>query len=236
MKNSCTIIIPAYNEVGNISDAIQSVSSVIKRYFDTYTLIIVDDGSTDGTEHMVSRLERKNKHIRLIRHKRNLGLGRAVRDGISASKDTYVTVFPGDNDMTADSLSHLFRVKTESDLILAYPKSDRMRSILRRVLSHLFTRIVNTLFGLNLRYYNGPFVCRRKILLPIQLQSRGFSIYAEMKVLLIRSGASYKEVPFTHVGRKSGTSKALSLASIRDTFLTLVSLFRRVHSRRFRDE
>jgi glycosyltransferase involved in cell wall biosynthesis len=233
MKNnqSCTVIIPAYNESGNILDAIRNASAVVKRYFHRYTLLVIDDGSSDQTAEIVSSVASKNRHIRLIRHVRNMGMGQTFRDGVKASKDTYITVFPGDNDMSADSLKDLIRARACKDIVFSYPgSSDRIRSFIRRTLSHLFTRCTNIFFGLNLRYFNGPFICKRNVLEPLQLCSRGFSIYAEVKILLIRSGATYKEIPFTHIGRKWGTSKSITPASILNTVRTMGTIFFKLHT------
>ena len=76
---------------------------------------------------------------------------------------------------------------------------------------------MNLLLKMHLRYYNGSFLCKTEDLKKIHLISPGFTIYAEAKVHLIKKGAQYIEVPFEHIGRKYGKSKATNIKSVIET-------------------
>jgi hypothetical protein len=89
--------------------------------------------------------------------------------------------------------------------------------MLRNIISKTFIIIANLLFGMNLRYFNGSFICETKVLRDLDLKSKGLTIYAEAKIRLIKSGYSYTEVPFEHIGRKYGSSKAVNIKSLFET-------------------
>ena len=89
--------------------------------------------------------------------------------------------------------------------------------------------MMNFIFRLGLRYYNGSFICKTSLLRSVPLYCRGMAIYSEAKVRLIKSGSSFIEVPFEHIGRKYGVSKAVSLNSVIDTLATVLVLVKDIY-------
>lgn len=225
MKNDVTIIISAFNEEKNIKGAVEDVIAAVKRIVPQFEIIIVDDGSTDATLSISSEIERRYKNIRVIRNQKNLGLGRSFAKAIRFVTASYLTVFPGDNDMAAISLVPLLKMRQEADLITAYMKTDKDRTFVRRTISRFYVLVMNLLFGLSLRYYNGPFVVKTAAVRSINLHSAGLDIYAETKVRMIKKGFTYKEIPFEHTGRKHGKSTAISLKSILRTVRNTINLY-----------
>jgi len=88
---------------------------------------------------------------------------------------------------------------------------------------------MNLIFGLRLRYFNGLFICKKELFKNVKLISKGFAIYAEAKVKLIRNGCSYFEIPFVHTGRVCGQSKAVNLKSVLYTIETIILLVRDIY-------
>ena len=233
MKNSISVIVPAYNEEKNILSAVKSVKNALLTFGD-YEIIIVNDGSTDQTGAVARKLAKKDRHIKILNHIRNMGIGIAIKDGIAASRKEYVTEFHGDNDSSGESLHLMIGQIGKADFISAYTANPQVRSTARRILSKTFVSLMNLLFGLRLKYYTGYFICKTKLLQSIPITSNGFAFYAEAKVRLITFGATYHEVPSYHTGRKYGISKAASFASILETVRTLVVLFTDIHFRKSR--
>lgn len=224
MKKDVTVVILACDEEKNITPAVTSVLRVVKSTVSDYELIIIDDGSTDATGMIADELAKSNRKIRVIHHAKNLGFGCSFREGVQKATKTYVVGFPGDNDTSGQSLMNLINTIGEADLIISYPKERSPRSLLRKLISKSYVLAMNALFGLHLRYFNGSFICRSALLKRVPLRSKGFTVYAEAKVRLIASGASFKEVPFEHIGRKYGKSKALTLISIWRTLENILVL------------
>lgn len=229
MKKGISIIIPAYNEEENIKSAIEAVLCAVVRELKNYEIIVVDDGSTDKTGILMDKLAQKNKRIKVIHHPKNLGLGRSFRDGILQASYSYLTGFPGDNDMSWKALKELIKQREKADLITSYMANPQKRNYLRRIISRLFISLMNFLFGYRLKYYNGYFISRTELLKKIPLKSEGFMFFTEIKVRLLRQGTSFKEIPFKHTGRLSDCSKALSFKSIRQTFYDLATVLKDIY-------
>lgn len=213
-KRSVSVVIPAFNEEGNIQGAIDSVVGAVAPVVDGYQIIVVDDGSRDATRQMALEKAKTNPKIMVVSNDGNKGFGFSYARGVRLAEMEYVTVFPGDNDMAGDSLTKLVNAIGDTDLVISYMSKTNKRSLFRRVVSRLFVFIMNTLFGLKLEYYNGAFICRTQVLKGIPIKSVGLATLAECLVRMIKSGYSYKAIYFEHIGRKSDHSKAFKLKSV----------------------
>ena len=228
MKQSVSIVIPAFNEEKNIELAVQNVISAVKDNIEDYEIIIVNDGSTDRTKETAQKLAIRNKRIKVLHHPRNLGLGFAVKSALNVASKTHITFFPGDNDMSSGSITDLILAKNNADFVSSYLTHLKQRSLVRKVLSRAFVLLMNRLFNSNLKYYNGPLICKTNLLKKILLTSSGFTIFAEAKVRLIKAGYSYHEIPFYNTGRRFGKSKAVSIRSLIQTIQTIFALYKEV--------
>jgi glycosyltransferase involved in cell wall biosynthesis len=213
-RRSVTVVIPAFNEEGNIQGAIDSVAAAVGPIVDGYQIIVVDDGSADETRKMALERAAANSRIMVVSNEGNKGFGYSYARGVRLAEMEYVTVFPGDNDMAGDSLAKLVGEIGDTDLVISYMSKTNKRSLFRRIVSRLFIFIMNTLFGLKLEYYNGAFICRTQVLKAIPIKSVGLATLAECLVRMIKSGYSYKAIYFEHIGRKNDRSKAFKLKSI----------------------
>lgn len=221
-----SIIIPAYDEEKNIQPAIRSADKAIRGICSNYEILVINDGSTDKTCQKAETEAILNKAVKVIDLGKHRGLGYAIRKGIAEAKMDYITVFPGDNDMNSLSLADLIKTRTSKDLIISYLGKSDTRKFIRRLVSLTYVGLLNVLFKLNLEYYNGPFICRTKLLKKLRLISTGFTICAELKIRLIKKRYSYQEIPFIHTGRLHGKSKALTFRSIVNTLIVTFLLWK----------
>ena len=224
-----SVVIPAYNEEGNVRLAVQSVERVLSGLSLSHEMIVVDDGSTDRTGAIARSLARKNPHLRVTSNAVNRGFGFSFQKGMRLARGTYVTVFPSDNEMAAQSFRFLVRARGRADLVTTYPDSPRMRTPLRMALSWLFTLGMNRTFRLRLRYFNGPLISRRAFLRALPLVSDRYTIFAEIIVRLVSSGCTHHEVPFRYTPRRRGVSKAVTVQSFLSTARAYVTLVRDVY-------
>ncbi len=226
MKTSLSIIVSAFNEEKNIRGAISCVKKAVSGLVTDFEIIVINDGSTDSTGEVVQQLVKTDKRILLTDNRNNKGLGLSFCEALRKAHKTYIAPFPGDNDMSSRSLKDLIKVMTQADIVTAYMANPTYRSLPRRFISNSYIKIMNLLFGLNLKYYNGPFICKTALVKNLTFASVGHTIFAELKVRLIKRGANYKEIPFEHIGRKHDKSKAVSWRNIRSTVKMMYALYK----------
>ena len=228
-KPRVSIIVPGYNEEGNIGNSISSVVKAIKDTAGDYEIIVVNDGSSDGTGETVKEIAKDNKKIRLINNSRNRGFGYSFKRGIKQARMEYISGFPGDNDMSWESLRDLIRNADKADLVSTFMVNPGVRSFFRRTVSRLFVIFLNLIYGLHLKYYNGHFISKSKLMKNMKLVSDGIILLAEIKIRLLKKGASFTEIPFEHRLRQHGSSKAFSMKNVSQTVYSLYRITRDIY-------
>jgi glycosyltransferase involved in cell wall biosynthesis len=227
MTDGVSIIMPAYNEAGNLRKAVTSAAAVCKNLGVGYEVIIVNDGSTDGTGLIARSLAESNPRIRVIESAVNRGLGAGLKLGIAEARMRFVTLYPSDNEMSARSFRDLILARARAELVMAYMANPEARSPLRRLVSSVFVAGLNMCFGLSVRYYTGPFIARTRLLRDARLVSDGVTILAELRVKLARRNVKRIEIPFTFRMRRHGRASLFRFKTITQAAATLVELFGR---------
>ena len=148
---------------------------------------------------------------------------------IKHAQKTYVTGYPADNDQSSEILTDLIRARKRADMVVSYMTNLNSREFIRKVLSVSFIKLMNLLFGLKLRYYNGYFICRVDLLKKVRLKSQGFTLFAEAKIRLIKKGIKFIEIPYETKRRARGASKALRLKNIWQTIYSIFVLLKDVY-------
>jgi len=229
MNNGVTIVIPAFREEGNIEAAIDNALRAAQKVTQDYEIIVVDDGSPDKTGDFARLKAQSNSHIRVAVNAVNEGFGYSFARGVKMAGKEFITVFPGDNDMSALSLKDLIEARGSADLVISFMQKTNKRSFFRRFVSKIFTMIMNLLFGLKLKYYNGPFICRTSLLKSLPIKSTGLAALAECVVRLIKQGISWRAIYFEHTGRRHEKSKAFNLKSINAVLKIIWILWRDIY-------
>ena len=224
-KLSVSVFMPALNEEKNIRNAINSVVKICTLAKVDYEVIVCDDGSLDDTSGVARQIAQRNKRILVIRSDKTSGLGHAIKNFISRASKTYWMFYPGDADMASWSLLELINQVGNEDLIVTYPRDMSARPIPRRLVARSFTVFLNFMLGLHLRYYTGSFISLVAPVKRLNLKAHGVAALFEFKVRLIKSGSSYREVTFDHVGRIYGGSKAYTFANLIDVARVSYNLF-----------
>jgi glycosyltransferase involved in cell wall biosynthesis len=225
MNRTVTVIIPALNEEQNLSAAVTTVLDAIGQGFQDYELLIFNDGSTDRTGEIADKLAAGNDKIRVIHNPRNMGFGYNYLRGVQLARMDYVAMFPGDNEIPGDAIQTILGAVGSADIVVPYVATPAVRTWSRRLISAAFVELINFLFGLRLRYFNGPCVHRRRLLMSIPMRTHGFAYMAAILIRLIRSGHSYVEVPMRLQIRQHGQSKAFKPKNIVSVLATIASLF-----------
>lgn len=214
------ILIPTYNEKENIEKIIRKVFS-LSHDFD---ILVIDDGSPDGTAAIVKSLQDEFKgRLHLEERSGKLGLGTAYIHGFKWSlARAYDYIFEMDADFShnPDDLVRMYETCTQDgvDLVVGsrYTKGGRVKNwpVSRILISYLASVYVRIITWLPVKDTTAGFVCySRKVLATIDFEKITFVGYAfqiEMKYATWRLGFKIREIPITFVDRELGKSKMSS--------------------------
>ena len=210
LKKSVSIVLPAYNEEENISYFLIELIKQLKKI--DYEIIIVNDFSTDNTLQEVQPFKKKNKKIKILNNKKNLGFGGSFKEGVKVSKKNYIIVLPGDGETNSKMIFKEFNKLTDPDEILIFSWKNQRRKFLRKALSYLYTKIINFSFNLNFQYINGPIFYNSKDLKKLNFKSKSFFFFAEILTQLSqKKHFKYKEIKIQYLKPRKYRSEALKI-------------------------
>ena len=211
------VIIPTYNEIENIAKITGAVLDIEGRY----DILVIDDGSPDGTGEEVKRLQSiYPERLHLIERSGKLGLGTAYVTGFKwALEHAYDYIFEMDADFShnPEDLPRLLRPVAEgrADMSVGSRYCDGINvvnwPISRILISYCASIYVRTVLGFRVYDSTAGFVCySRKVLETIDLDAvkmKGYGFQIELKYTARKLGFRIEEVPVVFVNRKEGTSK-----------------------------
>lgn len=114
---SCSIIVPCYNEVNAIAKTIENLFSAIPVQ-DSFEIIVVNDGSTDGTRGILERLEKEFPSLRVVDHNRNRGYGAALKTGIRIARSELIAITDADGTYPNERLPELVEACANYDMVV----------------------------------------------------------------------------------------------------------------------
>jgi glycosyltransferase involved in cell wall biosynthesis len=195
-RRTISVVVPALNEERDVRAAVAEAIAAVSPLFHDYEIICVDDGSTDRTGAIMDELAASDPHVRVIHNARPHNFGGAFKKGLAAARHDYVLCVPGDNENPREAVVPLLERVGEADMVLSYPER-KVRSAHRNAISGVYTGVVNALFGLRVRYFNGTVVHRRDLLRQISIETDSFAYQTEAIVKLLARGATFVEVGIT---------------------------------------
>ena len=226
------VIIPTYNEKENIQKMVEKVFS-LKPDFD---LLIIDDGSPDGTAQIVKTLQQKfTDRLHLIERQGKQGLGTAYIVGFKwAIEKKYDYIFEMDCDFSHnpdDLLRLLHACENGADVAVGsrYCKGGKVKNwpVGRILMSYFASVYVRLILWINIRDTTAGFKCyKRHVLESINLDNIKFMGYAfqiEMKYASLKKGFKIVEVPITFIDRVEGVSK-MSSKIFEEAFLGVIQM------------
>jgi Glycosyl transferase family 2 len=224
-----SFIVPAFNEVENIGATVQTIlSAVHQSQISGFEIILIDDGSSDGTNEAMDALANVHPFIKIIRNERNAGLGTSIRRGIDAARCPRFMIVPGDNDMSQSLIELLLAFYDKAEIILTIALNRESRSLVRNIISVIYQMIQMITFNVYVVYINGPGIWPTDRAKKVGLTADRFSIISEMNVLLLRSGCTYTEVPGYFQARPKGR-RTVTLVNLAEVIRLFLSLTYRVH-------
>lgn len=206
-----TVLLPAYNEAAALPTVLAEVFAVLG---DGYEVVVVDDGSTDGTA-----LAAQAFPCRVIRHAENRGKGAAIRTGLAQARGENIVVMDADASYPASAIPRIVELLRTHDLV----RCNRRRNtasmpLVNRLGNRLFDWLLSFSHGLDgSDHLSGLYGLRREALLRLKLESEGFDIEAEIGIKAHVRGLRMTSFPIEYQPRL-GEKK---LQPWRDGFLIL---------------
>ncbi len=225
-----SVFLPTFNERDNISDVVLKTKTVLSGVAQTWELIVVNDGSSDGTKEVVSGLSKSDNRIKLINHDQNKGYGASLRSGFYGAKYSWIAFIDSDGQFDFSEIDKFIskQKETGSDMVIGYYKKRRV-SLAKIVTSRMWEFAVWALFGLKVKDIDCgfKFVSKKVIDGIAKLESeRGAFISSELLIKAKKSGFKIVEVPVTHYPRTKGAGTGRRLNVIIKSFIDLARLYK----------
>jgi len=226
---SISVFFPCYNEGENIERVVVKAVEVLRGVSDNFEVIIVDDGSSDGTREISDRLAGEIEEVVVIRHETNLGYGSALQTGFLAASKELVFYTDGDGQFDIDEMPGLIGLMDEYDIVSCY-RLNRKEGFVRKLNAWCWGKLVCFVFGMKLRDIDCAFkLFKRKIFDDIEMQSTGALIDAEILARSLRKGYTIVQRGVRHYPRIAGSSTGANLSVILRAFKELLRLRKEIN-------
>ena len=219
---SISAFFPAYNDVGSIGKIIHTMAWLLPKLTKDYEIIVVDDGSKDGTGDLLRILAREYPFLKVIHHGVNRGYGAALITGFANCSKDLVFYTDGDGQYDVEELPLLLQALTDkADLVNGY-KISRSDPKHRIIAGRIYQLLMRLLFRLNVRDVDCDFrLFRRSLLADTQLTCDSGVICVEMMKRFQARGSRIVEVPVHHYHRSHGSSEFFRFRHLRRVFVQL---------------
>jgi glycosyltransferase involved in cell wall biosynthesis len=206
LPGSLTLVLPAYNEAGNIESVVRQSLTTLPDFTDDFEIIVVDDGSRDATAAIVDRIAAHDCRVRLIRHERNRGYGGALTTGFRASRGQFVMFMDADRQFDIGDLQLLTPFASTYDIVAGF-RMERNDPLHRRLFAETFNVAVRVLFGVHMRDIDCAFkLFRGDLLRGMELTAPGALINTEIQAKARQQRASVQQVGVHHYPRVAGSA------------------------------
>jgi len=223
-KVSISVFLPCYNEQDNIVRAAKQALAVLEKLEADFELIIVDDGSSDGTAQIADELAGQNDKIKVLHHRTNLGYGAALQSGFKAATKKLVFYTDGDGQFDINEMPPLLGLMEKYDIVSCY-RLNRQDNLMRKINGWGWTKLVCLMFDMKIRDIDCAFkLYKREIFDNIKLLSTGALIDAEILARSVRKGYRITQKGIHHYPRTAGAQTGANLRVILRAFKELLRL------------
>ncbi len=224
MPRSLSIVMAAFDEEDALPACVERTLAFLREHIPDRELLIVDDGSSDGTPALVDRLAAEHVEVVALHLERNSGMGAALLRGFAAARKEWVTIMPADGQIDAFELLDFFAAAERSgaDLVTSLYRN-RSYTPARWALSLGLRALTTVIVGTRART-EGIYMVRRAVLEQLGARSHSFLLNLEIPIRAKRGGFRVETIHMNVHDRTAGASKATSAARIQQTFMELFKL------------
>ena len=205
-KIDLSIVIPIYNEEESVDLLYDNLNKVLPGLKLKYEVILIDDGSTDGSYDKLKKIHKKNKDYKAIRFRRNFGQTPAMSAGFHYSSGEVIITLDADLQNDPKDIPAILKKMDEGyDIVSGWRKDRKDKAVSRRFPSIVANKLISKLTGVYLHDYGCTLKAYSKEVID------NIELYGEMHryipAIASRMGIKVAEIPVTHHGRKYGKSK-----------------------------
>lgn len=219
-----SIVVPAFNEEANLAPVIKRTAAALDAALPPggYEIVIVDDGSRDGTGRVADELAGLLPQVQVVHHSSNQGFGAALRSGYGRARGQYCAVIPADGEVGIEQALTLFAALGDADVVI----SQRVRSVStgREVLTKVWNVLMTLLAGADLRGRDGIYVIRTSLVQQMKLHSSTGLVNLEILQQCHQRGVRINEGLMYASPRLSGESKVTNVRTVVKVLWEMVKL------------
>ena len=221
-----SVVIPVYNEVALVKESVKQVVDVNL----AHEIIIVDDGSTDGTKELYPEIQAMSPKIVVYYHEKNKGKGAAVRTGFSKASGDVFIIQDADLEYDPNDYTKLLEPIQRGRADVVYGSRlqggpTRAMFFWHMVGNKFLSLVTNVLYDVILTDMETCYkVFKREVVQGIRLNARGFELEPEITAKVLKKGYRIYEVPISYYGREFDEGK--KIRPIRDGLMALWTLIK----------
>ncbi len=219
-----TLALPAFDEAPNIDAVVRDALAALDAARVDGELLLVDDGSTDGTGLLMDEIATREPRVRVVRHATNRGFSGAMTTALRESRGDWVFLAPADGQVDMRELTRFLAARGDADIVVGV-RSHRVERIGRILLSRAFHNIAKALFPLPLAEFSSVFLFRRALIdaMPIRSRARSATFLPEVLYRASARRARFVQLVIEPRPRMGGRAKGAQLSV---ALYTLVELMR----------
>lgn len=222
---SVSVFFPCYNDEGTIGGLVKTSDEILRRRGGKYEILVIDDGSTDGSRQLVKKLAKEFPKLRLVFHRGNKGYGGALRSGFTKAKYDLVFYTDGDGQYDIGEVELMFPLLTSDIDVVNGIKMFRNDPWYRVIVGNIYNFFVRNVFGIDIFDTDCDFrLIRKSILNKVGLKCKSGAICVELVRKLQDAGARFRQVSVHHYPRKYGSSQFFNWRRILMTGWELMKL------------